>query len=517
MNTSQQNNYTFKDINRHWLIWIKKESLIEDYIEENYPCIQKHIDINLPFICARFSPQEPDTLNLGFCIPADSNRKPYRKSIRTNKKFIDRFRPPLLLSEAIQKLPRKYSCKLQNLHNTLINAELNEAHIFGSFLWESLTEKQHIRPESDLDLVIEINTIEEMCLYIDILEKWGKKSGIKADCEFCIDNKIYFSSKEFFTQSKSLLIKTKNSIDLIDKNKLLDDLTFNQSNSISFHFSKTKNYLSKNQLAEKLAFHACRALYSELNVFPKPGLVSFYDSGSHTDMDYNTFLKSIKTLFIYFNKVGFAVIEGCAYPTLVKIGKNAENKMLAATNGINTHKGAIFSLGLLTAAAMKSILDNKKLSTTSIQKTLINNWADNISNHSVPGSTHGRQVAVNHKVHGILQEAAAGYPIIFNIALPCLKETMQKTSNFNQSLLQTFFVIMSKLDDTNVLYRGGKAASKLVKQEADLFLKSRGIYNKNWLCNAKKTHELFIKERLSPGGCADILACTIFIYNITEN
>ncbi len=497
-----------EDINRHWLVWLKSNFDYSNLSLDQINTIQKHIENDLPFVCARFTPSQMDRFNLGYCCtPESKNKKPKRYSVQANKEDINKYCPPLFISKVTENLPRQYSDKLNLLINMFTDAGLSEPGVFGSYLWQSITQEPHIRQNSDLDLIVYTDSLDSMCVCFDIFNKWELMSNIKIDCEFCIENSIFFSSEEFFDTSKQVIIKTRNLVDLIHKKEL-----FKKLQSIRYSPNLSSMPISKkNHLSTQLAFLACKALYAELISYPKPGLVSFYDTGSHKDMDRITFTKSISTLYEYFTNIADAVMFNCSFQDMVDIGIKAEQKMLTATNDINTHKGAIFSLGLLVAATVKTLKNNIPLTPESIQNTLLNSWSNDIINHPIPNTTHGRKVVNSYNSNGILKEAADGFPIIFNIALPCLQHTLKMTENWNCSLIQTFFKILSVLDDTNILFRGGKEALSFVRNEAASFLKNNGVYNQNWYTTAKRIHQSFIEKQLSPGGCADMLACTVFL------
>jgi triphosphoribosyl-dephospho-CoA synthase len=104
-------------------------------------------------------------------------------------------------------------------------------------------------------------------------------------------------------------------------------------------------------VADLVADSAKAALLAELETWPKPGLVSHVDSGSHADMDATTFKASATAITPFYGRLAIAGAAGSGMDKLREIGLEAEQAMLDATGGANTHRGAIFSLGLLCAAA----------------------------------------------------------------------------------------------------------------------------------------------------------------------
>ena len=499
-------------INRHWLVWLKPNS-VYSHKHEMSDLIKEWIKKDYPFVCARFDPAKLNTLNLGFCPKQNGTDKPLRVSLKTGFENIASCRPPLLLSEVIEALAEKNFVSLKVLLTNLHSADLSESRVFGSFAWQSITGKQYVNNNSDLDLILNINSIEDACLANDIISEWENRFEINIDCELKFPNGNCSSIKEFFSTSKQILVKNKDNVEIIFKKEIYDLLL--SGYSIKNDNSITSIYpLSFTQTSISIA--ACRALYSELSCYPKPGLVSFYDTGSHSNMNHTTFIKSIGTLYNYFSNITEAVHSNCSFLDLVQIGIGAEDKMFRATNTVNTHKGAIFSMGLLAAATAKTLIDKIPITHSSIRDTLLNTWKGDIEKHVILQNTHGRKAVNKYHVTGIIKEAADGYPVIFDIALPTLIYTIKNTNNWNSSLIQTFFEILSVLNDTNMLYRGGKNALSFAKKEAESFLNSGGVFSENWYNKAETIHKKFIEKNLSPGGCADLLACTIFIYSIGD-
>jgi triphosphoribosyl-dephospho-CoA synthase len=522
-------------INRHWLVWLKPNS-VYSHKHEMSDLIKEWIKKDYPFVCARFDSVKLNTLNLGFCPKQNGTDKPLRVSLKTGFENIASCRPPLLLSEVIEALAEKNFVSLKVLLTNLHSADLSESRVFGSFAWQSITGKQYVNNNSDLDLILNINSIEDACLANDIISEWENRFDKKIDCELKFPNGNCSSIKEFFSTSKQILVKNKDNVEIIFKKEIYDlllsehakknNVLINNTCRDAMLASHTKHQyetqalrLYKDQasaIQTSIVMKACRALYSELSCYPKPGLVSFYDTGSHSNMNHTTFIKSIGTLYNYFSNITEAVHSNCSFLDLVQIGIGAEDKMFRATNTVNTHKGAIFSMGLLAAATAKTLIDKIPITHSSIRDTLLNTWKGDIEKHVILQNTHGRKAVNKYHVTGIIKEAADGYPVIFDIALPTLIYTIKNTNNWNSSLIQTFFEILSVLNDTNMLYRGGKNALSFAKKEAESFLNSGGVFSENWYNKAETIHKKFIEKNLSPGGCADLLACTIFIYSIGD-
>jgi triphosphoribosyl-dephospho-CoA synthase len=261
---------------------------------------------------------------------------------------------------------------------------------------------------------------------------------------------------------------------------------------------------------EKIDFAslAVKALYRELCVYPKPGCVSFEDNGSHRDMDSATFVKSMDSLYSYFTEIAVAGSYNAPFADLKKLGLEAEKTMLQTTKGVNTHKGAIFILGILTAAAANAMQHDLQI--MDIPHVIQKHWGQDLKKHVVAKNTHGAIIRAKYAVKSVVEEASEGFPIIFNYGLPIY----QSVEDEDKKSLQTFFAYLAEIDDTNLLHRGGKEGLDSAKAAARSFLKAGGVYTCGYFKTAKNIHRDFIRKNLSPGGSADLLSATIFIDNL---
>lgn len=251
-----------------------------------------------------------------------------------------------------------------------------------------------------------------------------------------------------------------------------------------------------------IAHLATQALQAELDTTPKPGLVDKDNNGAHRDMDYALMQRSIDTLHPYFVKLA---LLGCAdtlpsHTAIRDAGIEAEKAMLAATNGVNTHKGALFSMGLAVVAAAH------EKNTDSLQTT-IKALAASFPDTS---GTHGSKAKLLSKgttaIKGALDNAREGYEILFTEWLPFYIERRKEHDAY--TLHKTLLRIMCDLDDTNVIYRTDLATAEEVKQEARALLDS---FSKAAL---KDMDRRYTARNISPGGAADMLSLTIFIGSI---
>jgi len=265
-----------------------------------------------------------------------------------------------------------------------------------------------------------------------------------------------------------------------------------------------------------IARHAVRSLYQELVLYPKPGLVSLVDTGSHDDMDASTFVRSLFSLRRYFLDIALAGAQDSEFETLRRLGVDAERRMLAATGGINTHRGAIFSLGMLCAAAGRAALDGAGgWQPGRLRATLVECWGAALSAHRGPAASNGAAVRARHAAPGAREQAAAGFPAIFELALPTLRRTLAAGRGLRCARIDTLFTLMAGLSDTNVYHRGGAEGARIVRETSSGFLERGGTAAAGWEEEAVAAHRRFVAHRLSPGGAADLLAATCFVHALS--
>ncbi len=270
----------------------------------------------------------------------------------------------------------------------------------------------------------------------------------------------------------------------------------------SFDFYGAKQLVYPTTIPFLLSYLAVQSIKAELDTTPKPGLVDKADNGAHSDMDYNLMLKSIYSLHPYFTELScLAYNEDVINIDKIKtIGIEAEKQMLFTTNGVNTYKGALFSMGLVLYAASYLCQQRDKVQEQQLQKTikLLS------TKFSQPDDTHGKKVIEKHNIKGALNSAIDGYTLLFDEWLPFFI----KHKNEEHSLIKLLLFIMTNLDDTNIYYRKGEEVVAHVKQQAQKILDDFSIDR------VEKLNREFVKENISPGGAADMLSLTLFIDSI---
>lgn len=257
---------------------------------------------------------------------------------------------------------------------------------------------------------------------------------------------------------------------------------------------------------------ATLALHDELALAPKPGLVSFADSGSHDDMDAHTFVRSLFALRRYFVRMAELGAEQAPFSALESCGIEAEARMLAATCGINTHRGAIFMLGLLCAAAGATQTAGSGLTALTVRGALRRHWGEALAQRCArPPSLPGALAARCHGLRSASEEAALGLPCLFEVTVPAWREARAKGLAGTRLHLQAFFATLAVLDDANLAHRGGLAGLAFARCQASEFLASGGAARADALDHAWAVHRAFVARRLSPGGCADTLSAACLL------
>jgi holo-ACP synthase/triphosphoribosyl-dephospho-CoA synthase len=267
--------------------------------------------------------------------------------------------------------------------------------------------------------------------------------------------------------------------------------------------------------AHQCGLLAEKALLYEAITTPKPGLIDCENNGAHYDMNLFTFVDSACMLRKYFEQCArIGALNQKATPEKIfallrQVGMEADTEMLSATDGVNTHKGAIFLLGLLCGAAgmgfsteqnLKKLLDNTaKLAMTPLKELQFMTVKE--------ATTGGQKQYHQHGLTGARGEAASGFKTVLEVSLPVLEASLLAGLSLNDAGLEALVALMSTVADSNILRRGSMEDLKALQQEATV-LHTQGITKEA----LRQLDEKLIRKHLSPGGCADLLAVTYFIY-----
>lgn len=261
----------------------------------------------------------------------------------------------------------------------------------------------------------------------------------------------------------------------------------------------------------ELASFAVAALIEEAELTPKPGLVDGRGPGAHHDLDLKTMRRSARALELTFVRLAMAgqtLPPGPALRTqLARIGRDGERVMLEATGGINTHRGAIWALGLLVAAAAG-------YTTASLPEALCRR-AGSIASHpdraALPMRTHGAQVCARYGVGGARAQAVAGFPHVRRLGLPTLRAGRRRGLPERWALVDALLAIMSELDDTCLLHRGGPTALAVARAGATSVLDAGGASTPAGRAALSRLDRELVARHASPGGSADLLAATLLL------
>ncbi len=260
------------------------------------------------------------------------------------------------------------------------------------------------------------------------------------------------------------------------------------------------------------------ALMEEVNLTPKPGLVDRHDSGAHSDMDVHSFEASSKAITPYLRKMYMDGLETNdpeeLFLKIRKTGTEAEKAMYEATGGVNTHKGMIFLMGITAASAgwcfasldkpgPYDVMDNAGRMT----KRILSDELDRIS--AAKPLTHGEKLYVNYGFKGARQQPMEGFPILRK-AYPLMEER-RKSVTEDEADTDVLLFIMSELDDTTILYRKDIDTLQKVKKKAGDILTAEQKEKKYLI---EEWNSECIRDHISPGGSADLLAVTIFLYRL---
>ena len=261
--------------------------------------------------------------------------------------------------------------------------------------------------------------------------------------------------------------------------------------------------------ATRLANLAVRALLEEAELTPKPALVDRRGSGAHIDLSLSLMRRSARRLHSYFEAMALTSLQKIPSQNLREelgvIGRAAERSMLSMTGGINTHRGAIWTLGLLvSAAAMGSRLP-------AVIAVCAGRLARLPDRNAPNRQSNGSMVRRRYKVSGACGEAQADFPHVVNIGLPILYRSSLKGAAENQARLDALIAIMMSLNDTCLLHRGGLPALKTARAGAAAVLAVGGTATAQGCRLLQQLDRDLIDRNASPGGSADLLAATLFL------
>lgn len=289
--------------------------------------------------------------------------------------------------------------------------------------------------------------------------------------------------------------------------------------SASFTYSPSFVYSPFNGVdCHKIADFAVNALLSEVNATPKPGLVDRDNNGAHKDMDYAMFLSSAKSLHSCFLSCAKAAVDAdiSQLPSKLRaIGLAGEGAMFEATGGVNTHKGAIFSMGILCAAAVISASASPDAPCSGDLRQLCRTIASSLLQSDTAAGTHGLKALKTTGTGGIRKEALSGFATAFEIGLPALEDALKVGRSENDAAIYSLLSIVEATEDSNLVHRGGVEGMDFAKKEAKRLLRCGAEHLD--IHEVKKLDEEFIRRNLSPGGSADLLAFSVMLLHLKSD
>ncbi len=267
---------------------------------------------------------------------------------------------------------------------------------------------------------------------------------------------------------------------------------------------------------------AVESLIREVKTTPKPGLVDLNNNGSHTDMCVQTFERSANALLDYFSQsieMGrkFADQAYCSlFSALRRAGIAAEARMYEATAGVNTHKGAIFSFGILCGAIGRLWSPEQPVPEESLLFVEASKIAEPSLLHDFAnacGTTAGERMYLELGRAGIRAEAALGFPSVYKISLPVYRTLISDGVSPNEAGAITLLHLIASVDDSSIYKRGGADGLCFAKTLASRILKEKKIPS---MKRIKDMDAQFIQRNLSAGGSADLLAITYFVCELED-
>lgn len=268
--------------------------------------------------------------------------------------------------------------------------------------------------------------------------------------------------------------------------------------------------------SETIASLAVKALLYEVSVSPKPGLVDRFNNGSHSDMTFYSFVDSAVVLYPYFKN---AFVLGLSeqsfaecFKKLRELGKQAEKTMFDATKGINTHKGAVFSLGIVCCATAWAKRTGNSVFQCCSELTagIIDSDFNNLSTENC--TTAGQKLFLEYGLTGVRGELESGLPSVECYGLPVLEKLLSEGKSIDEAGSNALLSLIANTYDTNMINRGGLDKSMQIKKKVEKLI-SKGFVTKSEI---QKLDNVFIKDHLSPGGCADLLAICFFVHFLKD-
>lgn len=285
-------------------------------------------------------------------------------------------------------------------------------------------------------------------------------------------------------------------------------------------------YLNNGELCDAIGSLAYEAMVREVMVTPKPGLVDQANSGAHRDMDLALFLVSADAIAPWLSRFVHQGLASKDHPldqllgALRPLGVACEQAMITATGGVNTHKGMIFSMALVSGATgyLLAREGRQALTARRICQTVAAMTTGIVERELgtvTQARTAGERLYRDYGLTGVRGEVAAGLPTVYHHGLPVLRALLPRVP-LDQALLQTLLHLMAHSDDSNIVSRGGLLGLEYVRRQATALLAQGGVFCRDGLAAIQRFDRDMIARNLSPGGSADLLAVTWLLYAIEK-
>ncbi len=290
--------------------------------------------------------------------------------------------------------------------------------------------------------------------------------------------------------------------------------------------NKKSNEALENVAIDFIGEIMTQAILLEVCVHPKPGLVTSHSMGSHQDMSILTFMMSSAVLAKYFHL--FAQIGNKhenlknMLKSLRSTGIEAEQRLLAATKGVNTQRGILFAGGILCGAAGYLVNKRNTLTAETVSRTVAT-IAEGIVESELKNRvidkkiTAGEFIYDRHGITGIRGEVERGFPSVINQGLPALKHALGTGANLNNCLLHTLLSLIPWVEDSTILWRKDYETLVQVQEKAKKALELGSVFTSSGMQAILAMEKEFIQARISPGGSADLLSITIAMYLLENN
>jgi triphosphoribosyl-dephospho-CoA synthase len=268
-----------------------------------------------------------------------------------------------------------------------------------------------------------------------------------------------------------------------------------------------------------LADLAVAVLQEEALLTPKPALVDARGPGAHTDLSLDLLLRSAQSLHGTFMALALAArgrrADQVLREDLAAIGREGEAAMLDATSGVNSHRGALWALGLLVASAAMGP-PTEPAQRIAARAGAIARYSDRHAPILVAHS-HGARVRERYGVSGASGEAQCGFPHVITLGLPALRHARTQGVPEPYARLDALLAIMASLEDTCLLYRGGMTALDLARNGAHAIITRGGTSTPSGYAALGRLDRALVARNASPGGSADLLAATLFLDRLERN